>query len=294
MPSHSNRVIISAAGSRKTQRIIDSALADPGKRVLITTYTIENQQQVVRRIQERAGGVVPQHIDVMGWFEFLIGQCARPYQSAVFNRIDYVGSLNFHGRRSRYTRKDDVHRYFLDRRRSLYRDGISELACLVNDRSSGRVIRRLEGLYDYIYIDEVQDFNGYDLEFLDLTFRSSIGVMVVGDPRQWAYMTNQSNKNKRYRGSRMIDYFRERETKGLCAIEECTDCWRSNQAICNWADALYPGFSPTVSMNNATTGHDGVFFVAKEDIPTYVEKFGAVVLRHDRRTDTLEIGRAHV
>lgn len=42
MPSHNNLAIIAAAGSRKTQYIVEKALANPSKRVLVTTYTNEN------------------------------------------------------------------------------------------------------------------------------------------------------------------------------------------------------------------------------------------------------------
>ena len=49
MPSPSNRAIIAAAGSLKTQYVIDEALAAPvGQRVLITTYTRENCDQIIR------------------------------------------------------------------------------------------------------------------------------------------------------------------------------------------------------------------------------------------------------
>ena len=52
MPSPNNRAIIAAAGSRKTQYMIDEALAaPPDQRVLITTYTRENCDQIIRRLQ---------------------------------------------------------------------------------------------------------------------------------------------------------------------------------------------------------------------------------------------------
>ena len=56
MPSPRNRAIIAAAGSLKTQYIIDEALAAPaGQRVLITTYTRENCDQIVRRLCQANG-----------------------------------------------------------------------------------------------------------------------------------------------------------------------------------------------------------------------------------------------
>jgi DNA helicase-2/ATP-dependent DNA helicase PcrA len=69
MPSLNNLAIIAAAGSRKTEFVIDQALAQPDKRVLITTYTTQNQRQIVSRIEQRVG-VVPSNIAIMGWFTF--------------------------------------------------------------------------------------------------------------------------------------------------------------------------------------------------------------------------------
>jgi superfamily I DNA/RNA helicase len=43
-----------------------------------------------------------------------------------------------------------------------------------NEKSGGAVIHRLENIYNYIYIDEVQDLSGYDLDLIELLFRSKI------------------------------------------------------------------------------------------------------------------------
>ena len=104
-PSPSNRAVIAAAGSRKTQFIIDEALAaPPDRRILITTYTRENCEQISRRLQQ-ANGCIPPNVQVLSWFGFLMNQAARPYQSAVIGRIDYAGSLNFKGSANRGARK---------------------------------------------------------------------------------------------------------------------------------------------------------------------------------------------
>ena len=44
----------------------------------------------------------------------------------------------------------------------------SELAVLLNQRSNGKSIGRLEEIYSNIYFDEVQDLAGYDIEILKL------------------------------------------------------------------------------------------------------------------------------
>ena len=284
MPSPSNRAVIAAAGSRKTQLIIEEALAVPDKRILITTYTTENLNQITRRI-EQLTGIVPANITVMGWFSFLMNQAARPYQATLTGEIDYIQSLNFLGQRSRFTPRTDVRRYYLDRAHNLYRDGVADFACRADDATEGAVIRRLEAVYDRIYIDELQDLVGYDLDFIDKLLASTIEIVAVGDPRQHTFATNNARRNHKYRGAGIVDWLRQRQH--LCTLEERLESWRCNQEICDWADRLYPAMTPTASRNTDRTGHDGVFKVASHDVPTYVTKYNPVVLRDSRRANTL-------
>ena len=51
-----------------------------------------------------------------------------------------------------------------------------------------------------LYIDEVQDFVGYDLDIILLMFKSNIKVLLVGDTRQLTYQTHYSRKNRKYLG----------------------------------------------------------------------------------------------
>jgi superfamily I DNA/RNA helicase len=140
-------------------------------------------------------------------------------------------------------------------------------------------------MYDAIYIDELQDLAGYDLDFLDLLFASALATTVVGDPRQPTYRTNQSNRNKKYHGEGVVDWVQERAKAEVCTIEERTESWRCNQQICDWADALYPHLPQTVSRNHARTGHD-VVCLAREDVPVYMEKFQLTVLRWNQDAGT--------
>lgn len=96
MQSHNNLAILAAAGSHKTQHIVDCVLADTSQRILVTTYTTENMQQLVNRISAGTG-VLPKHVTVLTWFTFLLNQCARPYQSAVLGEVGYLRGLNFVG-----------------------------------------------------------------------------------------------------------------------------------------------------------------------------------------------------
>lgn len=282
MPSHNNLAIIAAAGSRKTEFVIDDALANPDKRILITTYTTHNQRQIVSRIEERLG-IMPSNIVVMGWFSFLINEAARPYQNSVLRSVGRLQSLNFVGSKSRYAVKTSAS-YFLDTNDDMWRDGVADFACMANEKSGGKVIGRLESFFDHIYIDEVQDLCGYDLDFLDLLLKSRIAVTVVGDPRQDILATNRGLKNHKYKKAGLVSWFREREA--YCRIEERNYSHRCSQPILDFADELFPDMSRTVSKNVEVTEHDGVFVIPRSEVENYIATHHPTILRESKSYDT--------
>ena len=96
MPSP-GRAVIAAAGSGKTQLLIDESLADPAKRVLITTYTRENLREVEVRLWGASQGF--EHgTAAMTWYEFLLRDGIKPYQ-AYKTSIGRIRSINFRTRR---------------------------------------------------------------------------------------------------------------------------------------------------------------------------------------------------
>jgi len=278
-----NRAILAAAGSRKTEYIVESALAATDGRVLITTYTDENQRQILSRLEERVGAL-PKRITVLGWFSFLIAQCAKPYQRALTGEPLLIKGLNFEGRRNRYTPKAELG-YFLDSNDNLYRDGVSDFVISLNRKTNGAVVARLEKVFTHIFVDEVQDLVGYDLDMLDLLLASSIKVAVVGDPRQHTFATNLGSRNKAYRGVGLWKWFNERSS--TCTLETRNTSYRCNQAICDFADRLYPDMPTTTSSGVTPTDHDGVFRIGTDDVVCYFEEHAPVtVLRYSKGVDT--------
>jgi hypothetical protein len=84
-------------------------------------------------------------------------------------------------------------------------------------------------------------------------------------------------------------WINEKQKSGLITVEERTDCYRSNQVICDFADALFPHLPKTKSRNNQTTGHDGVFKIKNHEVQDYFKKHKPIVLRYDRKTDTMNL-----
>jgi len=283
MPSNSkNTAIIAAAGSGKTECLVEKALAVEDGNVLITTYTDENQRHIINRIEQKVG-FVPKHITVMGWFTFLITQCIKPYQQALTNTPFLIRGLNFRGEGNRFTKKVKLE-YFIDSNGDLYRDRVSDLAFQVDLKTNGVVIKRLEAIYTHLLIDEVQDMVGYDLDVLDLLLDSRINIIAVGDPRQHTYETNRGPKGKKYHGSGLTRWFSERKSK--CSIVTLDVSYRCNQVICDFADAIFPELPKTKSREVRCTGHDGIFIVCESQLQNYLCEHSPVALRYDKRTDT--------
>lgn len=288
----SNLAIIAAAGSGKTDRIVDDALSDSSARSLIVTYTIENAGELTRRLREKAGRH-PENVVVLTWFEFILRHGIKPYQSFLTS-VNRAKSLNFEIPRPQYARRNNVDRYYFDKASNVFSDSASDLACRLDAESGGLVVSRLELLFDNLMVDEMQDLAGYDLDFVELLLASALDVTLVGDPRQAIYSTNRSNRNSQYRRAAIMNWLSVQESKGRCKVETLDWSHRCNQAVCDFADALYPSHAPTRSLNDSTTTHGGIFVVRKADVPAYITHVTAQedhhtcqVLRWDKNTDTL-------
>jgi len=115
-----------------------------------------------------------------------------------------------------------------------------------------------------------------------------LDVYMVGDVRQSVFDTNPQDPNLRqYRGVNMLDWFELYQTKGLLEVQHNAKTWRANQTIATFSDTLFPSeftFEPTVSMQNETTDHDGVFALSEPDVPAYILQHSPQLLRNSIST----------
>jgi DNA helicase-2/ATP-dependent DNA helicase PcrA len=274
-----NKLTLAVAGGRKTQSIVDRCASAPrGRRILVLTYTQMNQRELLARLARHRP--LDAFVEVEGWFSFLLGHWVRPYLPTKFAGRRLRG-LNFEGDPGRYAK--DAARY-LDADGRAYRRHLAHLAVETNEASAAAVVDRLSRIYDEIYVDEVQDLNGYDLEVLSTLMHSSIDLHLVGDVRQALIVTNtQDPKHKQYKGTNIKKWFDIQSAAGLVEINHQSTTWRSNQIIADFADSVFDdswGFEKTISMNRQTTGHDGVFAIATEHVGAYVRLFRPLCLRH--------------
>jgi DNA helicase-2/ATP-dependent DNA helicase PcrA len=280
----SSKAIIASAGSGKTTRLVSEALASDHKS-LIVTYTIENYEEIQKKIISKAG-FIPKRITVMTWFSFLLQDGVRPYKNFVFERLPRVQNIEFISGRSAAFAPKDTLRYFFSNRTCIYTDKIGRFVILSDEKSDGKVVKRLKQLYDHIYIDEVQDMAGYDLDLLEHLLSSGIKLTMSGDIRQTVYTTNNSAKNSKYNG-KLHKLFNEwiKEKLPLEVITHPTT-YRSNQAICDFADKLNPDLESSISKNDIKTGHDGIFLIKEEDAEKYIQTHKPMVLKATKNSKT--------
>ena len=276
-----NQVLLSAAGSGKTTMLVRQSLARPHRRIAILTYTLENLEEI-RRAFERHAGFVPAHVTLYSWYGFLLRECIRPYQPALCAQPRVESFLFVEGRTNNRAPRTQVARHYLVGDK-MYSDRAADFAVRCDELTQGRVIQRLTAMYYELYIDEVQDLAGYDLDLVERLLASGIEITLVGDTRQATYATNHSPRHQQYRGVAMMQLFQDWQARNLCQIQHRVISHRCAQSLCDLADALYPQLPRTESGNTDVTGHDGIYVVAPNLVQKYVQQYAPIVLRHDRR-----------
>jgi DNA helicase II / ATP-dependent DNA helicase PcrA len=278
-----NKLIIAAAGSGKTTYLVEEALKKKDSTILITTYTQANEEEIRRKFF-KLNKSVPSNVSIQTWFSFLLQHGARPFHGCIYDE-EIKGLVLSNGQSAKGIAETNTKRHYFSENNKIYSDKLSKFIVNCNSRTSGAVIDRLSRIYTDIFIDEVQDLAGYDLELLKLLSQSPASVLLVGDPRQGTYSTNNSSKNKKYSKSKIVNFFDDQEMLRIQTDDSSlTVNYRSCPEICGFSNKLYPTFRSTTSGSDVQTSHDGVFFIKKKDIDKYLLKYNPVQLRWDSKT----------
>lgn len=277
-----NKVIIAAAGSGKTSLLINEALQAGSEEVLISTFTNANEAEIRRKMIKKQG-MIPKNVTIKTWYSLLLQHGVKPFQNYLYEN-EIKGMVLVAGQSALYSKQKDVQKHYLTSENKIYSDKISKFSVRCNEICSGKVIQRIGRIYRHIFIDEVQDLSGFDLEFLKLLFDSDIRILLVGDPRQGTYSTANSPKHKQFKKSEIASFFMTMQNKLEIDTSSLGINYRSNSQICDLSNKLFPEEPATISGNSETTGHDGVFMVASSDVTNYLDKYpNSVQLRHSRR-----------
>jgi DNA helicase II / ATP-dependent DNA helicase PcrA len=272
-----SNLIIAAAGSGKTTYLVTEALKIKDENVLLTTFTDANEEKIKEKFTF-INRVIPSNITIQTWFSFLIQHGVKPYRGGIFEE-PINGLCFFNGRSSIGVREADTRKYYLDHNNRIYSDKLSQFTLKCNSMSKGSVIKRISKIFPFIFIDEVQDLSGYDLDILKLLFDSSCQILLVGDPRQGTYSTSNSAKYNKYSRSNIVYFFESPEVQKTLNVDTTSlqTNHRSNQQICDFSNKLFPQYQPVNSGQKMITGHDGVFLVREQDIEAYLSEYATCI-----------------
>lgn len=287
-----NTFIFAGAGSGKTERVVSDSikLIDVGMRVLVLTYTINNQQELEQRFARNNCGSAPS-FTVKGLYTFYLEEIIRPYQRVLFTkRIERLNFNEFdpHKRNGKYIygrgeivngKYNPLHYLTADGSgaHSMY---LAKLACAIIKETGGLPIRRLEAIYDQLYFDECQDMVGWDYEVLSWLSKSTMSITCVGDFRQTIYETAQTTKSPGTNVQK-LDYLKKLKFNE----EPMNVSYRCAQPICDYAGQLHArdgfvGLKSEAELPTEFADHVGVFLVKETDARRYFNKYAPVLLRH--------------
>ena len=184
------RLIHAVAGSGKTTKIIETI--DPQKRNLILTYTETNQNTIRGKLIDKFG-YIPESTFIFGVFEFLYGFCLVPYLGKRPKGInfDYQPQGKFDK-----TAIDNTGRIVQNQlSKSLLRGSLIYKRKEIKFDNS--YLDRIDKFFDCIYVDECQDFESDDFDWLLSLSNLNAEVSLLGDFYQKTFSTSRrGNKGK--------------------------------------------------------------------------------------------------
>lgn len=289
-----NRLVIASAGSGKTTYLVEQALKIRGQRVLITTYTESNEAEIRKKFFDLAGRIPP-NVVITTWFSLLITHGVLPFQGGVFDfavrgmlLVQSQSAVRFVNGRGIAVcwPENDVAKHYFDPQGRVYSDKLAKLVIRCNERSGGAVIDRLNRVFPNVFVDEVQDLAGYDLDILEALARSRVRLLMVGDPRQVTYLTHNERRLAKYADGGIADFLQTLPQKLKIEIDDTSlnRSHRNSAVICAVSSRLFPALAATqacdcASCRQAPPAHAGMFLVRQADYAEYLATVRPMQLR---------------
>lgn len=241
-------VILAVAGSGKTTHLVKKL--DAEKRFLIITYTINNVSNLKSRIAEKFQ-CLPQNIYLVSYFNFLYSFCYKP---TLHYKIRASG-INFEPCKNRFA--IGINRY----RDPGFRLYSNRLAKFLDEQDvMDDVLQRISKYFDYVFIDEVQDFAGHDFNFLKNILAADANVICVGDYFQHTFDTSRDGAVNRSLHDDFISYKKQFTKIGVAVDEETLKkSHRCSPSVCNYvSDKL------GIEILSSRTDETAISFIEKQ------------------------------
>lgn len=246
------KVILAVAGAGKTYHICHCL--NENERNLIIAFTHENIRNIKKELANAFGGIPPL-TTVLTFDSFVYKNFILPYEPTIAEHFQRPGFKSYgitmeeptkpstevdHSRythNSNYVKCEFLERY-ITKGGQYYCDTMSELACKVKRRGVNlikKAVARLSIFYDAIFVDEFQDFRGYDYDLLIRLAKLFERVTFVGDYYQHS-VSGVNNSGKPFKRGVTYDSF----VGSLCELGFEVDqtslqkSRRCSEEICNY------------------------------------------------------------
>lgn len=173
-------LILAVAGAGKTTEIINNIKKDD--KTLIITYTENNYNILKNNIIKKFKGI-PDNIKIYTYFTFLYRFCFLPLKKGF-----KVKGLDFNSNSNKYIKAKDINYYYNRVSKKMYHN---RLAKICSDYFIDDIIKRIEKYFNYIYIDEIQDFASHDFNLLLNLIKTNCNILLVGDFYQHTFDTSR-------------------------------------------------------------------------------------------------------
>lgn len=294
-----NKVEFAAAGYGKTYSICKNAretINNKNKHILLISYTNEGVRSLENEYRKQNQGVLDERVIIKSWYSFLLSEFIKPYQCLLQLKLKYykeeyaytvreneIKSIAFYQETlPPYFNQTHI-QYYINSGSDIFPDRTSHLAYICNEHSGGKAISRMENIYSHVFIDELQDYAGWDLEIIKLLFTSTMQIKCVGDYKQATYRTNNSTKNKQYRDEAIRNFFAELERRNLCSIAYANTTRRFNQEICDFINTIHSDKESTVRPDDSSimevVEHKGVYLTDIRHLEHYCATYKPIILR---------------
>ncbi len=287
-----NKVIMAAAGAGKTWGICREVIEESkktNKKILITTYTNKGVESIEKEYKKQNDGVIDRNIVIQTWFQFLLSELVKPYQRSILNEYNVIKSIDFNKQYGfiNYAKRG-TRKHYITKNNDILSNTVSEFVIDSNKNTQGKVIDRLEEVYSRIYIDEIQDLAGEDLELLKLLFDSKLYIECVGDYKQSTYTTHNSKKNKKQTGLNIIDYFRKLEKENKIELYFNKKTRRFGKEICAFSNDIFDDLEDVIESDvDYNQENMGVYLIENKDVELYYKKYNPTVLKYDVKTKNI-------
>lgn len=283
-----DKLYIACAGAGKTTFIVEEALKIKDKKILITTFTDENEKNIRKKIYKINNGIIPDNIKIQSWYEFLLRECFKPYLKTFFNDDIRTNGFILVSDLSGKFKDSKSTRHYMSENNMVYSDKLSKLMFKENTVKN-YVMNRLSKMYDVIFIDEVQDMASWDLELIKEIHNSNIGLTMVGDMLQRTYTTTKERQNKKHNKQLHIEEYINDKTKKCSSISIDTTrlkkTHRCSHKVCEYVNQKFNMNIEVCDCCDRTCMENcDVFFIKKSEAEEKLKTGNAMQILYDKNS----------